>query len=103
MHYPKCVEFYFLKGQIHQEKNEFDHALVEFNNSLKFSNNDPLIYEKLGEVHEALNNSKEAIKAYNQAICYDSRLESKLIPREIILYYKNKDYKKTIECCDKVC
>ena len=59
-------EVLLLKGDIYFKKEDFEEALVVFN-KLRVDYENPLVYERIGDVKAKLNNLKEALEFWKEA------------------------------------
>ena len=58
-------------GWVFYRKGKLQDALKELKKAVRFVDNDAVIWQHLGEVHESLGNVKEAIRAYERSLKID--------------------------------
>ena len=93
---PDSYEAYFVLGFMQFEKQNFPQAIVNFEKSLKFNENDAGIYNNLANCFDRVEKFESAIFNYSKAVKLNPKYIASFYNRGNV-YCKVKDYKNAIK------
>lgn len=93
--FPKFVEGYVTRGQLFAQQMRWDKAVQDFYKAISLNQNEGLAFLSLGDAYLAMNDKKNAIKAYSQAIQCGATSSQALIKRAK-LFFEQQEFSKSI-------
>ncbi|MES2560933.1 MAG: tetratricopeptide repeat protein [Bacteroidota bacterium] len=98
---PENAELYYQRAVVYYDQKYLDRSLLDIEDALKHSNENPLYYFYKGKVLYAMNRTQEAAKAYEQALSVKPDYNEARL-KLATLYYVVKEHQKSIDALNVV-
>ena len=98
---PENAELYYQRAVVYTDQKYLDRALLDIEEAVKLSAQNPLYYFYKGKILYAMNRTQDAAKAYESAIALkEDYTEARL--KLATLYYIVKEHQKSVDALNMV-
>lgn len=88
--FPLCIQLYLIKAEVLKSLNKYEEAIIVYDNAIKVSPQNALLYSQRGAAKADLNRLEEAVEDYSYALKLYSNLPVTLCNRGTLFFKLNK-------------